>query len=92
MTKPYEPDDPAMLIGTAVPGGDLDDMAAAVIDEYVRLGLDDAALWTLFRSPVYRLTHAIWRAKGERGVQALIDEARARWAYPRFRTQRGHDA
>lgn len=92
MTKPYEPDDPSILVGTAVPSGDFDLMAASLVEEYVRLGMDDAELWKLFRSPVYRLTHAVLRAKGERYVRKLIDEARARWGYPQFRKrQRGRD-
>lgn len=92
MTKPYEPDDPSILVGTAVPGADLDVMAESLVEEFVRMGMDDSALWRLFRSPNYRLTHAILRSKGEEYVRELIDRVRARWGHPRFGKQRGRDA
>lgn len=90
MTKPYEPDDPSILVGAVVPDGDLDTMAMAIVEEYVRLGVDDALLWKIFRSPTYRLTHAVLCTRGEGYVQDLIERARARWGYPRFRHGRGH--
>ncbi len=91
MTKPYEPDDPSMLVGRSVPGGDFDAMAAGVVEEFVRLGMDDAKLWQIFRSPIYQMTHSILTTKGERYVQDLIDQARAHWGYPQFNKQRGHN-
>ena len=92
MTKPYEPDDPSILLGSGLAGGDLDEMARAIVEEYVRLGMNDQKIWQLFRSPVYRLTHAILEARGEDYVREMIGLARARWGYPRFTKQRGPDA
>lgn len=91
MTKPYEPDDPSILVGTSVHGGDFDAMAAGIVEEFVRLGMDDAKLWQIFRSPIYQMTHSILTSRGEEYVQDLINEARARWGYPRFNNQRGRD-
>lgn len=90
MNKAYEPDDPAILVGAAVPDGDLDTMAAAIVEEFVRMGADDALLWRIFRSPTYRLTHAILCTRGEGYVQNVIEQARARWGYVRFTHERGH--
>ncbi|MFQ5890667.1 MAG: hypothetical protein ACE5JR_11525 [Gemmatimonadota bacterium] len=88
MSKPYDPEDPCALVGTPVPEGDFDEMAFIIVEEFVRLGVDDAKLWRIFRSPIYDLTHAILSARGEEYVQDLIDRARARWGHPRF-TERG---
>lgn len=90
MNKAYEPDDPSVLVGTAVPEGDVDAMAHALVEEFVRVGTDDETLWRIFRSPTYRLTHAILCTRGEGYVQDVIERARARWGYPRFTHERGH--
>ncbi len=80
-----------MLVGSGVPDGELDTMAAALVEEFVRMGVDDGTLWGLFREPTYLLTHAILRTRGEEYVQGLIERARARWGYPGFTHERGHD-
>lgn len=89
--KPAEPDDPAVLVGREVPG-DPDLMAACLVEEYVRQGWSDEALLRLFRSPFFAGTHALWRLHGEARIRQLIREARARWGWPRFTTDRHPEA
>jgi hypothetical protein len=54
-------------------------MAAAIADEYARMGTGRAELMALFRDPVYLATHALWRARGEAAIARLVDEAVRRW-------------
>lgn len=77
--KPFEDDDPMELIGVAFPMGEVEEMAEAIVEEFIRLGLDDEELFDLFRSPVYYTPHAVYRGKGEEYVKALIEKARERW-------------
>ncbi len=85
--KPVEPDDPLELVGVGCPGGDAEQMARCLVEEYVRLGVSDAQLLALFRSPFYAAAHALYRARGEAWIRGLVAEARAQWGYPRFTTR-----
>ncbi len=78
--KPFEDDDPMELVGMALPEGDLEEMAECLVEEFVKMGFDDAHLLHLFKSPFYDGTHQIYRQKGEDYVKALIDEVRRRWS------------
>lgn len=82
--KPAEPDDPVALVGVGLGAGDPAEMAACLVDEYVRLGLSDEAVLRLFRHPWFAATHALWRALGEERIRASLAEARMRWGQPRF--------
>lgn len=82
--KGFEPDDPMALVGIGIPGGDPDLVARCLVEEYVRLGMDDAQLMRLFRHPFYAGAHAIYRLRGEAYVTALLAEARRQWGHPRF--------
>lgn len=82
--KPPEPDDPTVLVGVSLPGGDPDLMAECLVDEYARLGLGDEALLRIFRNPTFTAAYAIWRQRGDPYVRALIARARQRWGQPRF--------
>jgi hypothetical protein len=77
--KPAESNDPMELVGIALPGGDARAMASCVIEEYLLLGWDERRLLSLFSRPCFRATHGVYRALGEAGVRALIEEVRARW-------------
>lgn len=89
--KPAEPDDPLELVGVGCPEGDAELMARCLVEEYVRLGVGDRQLLALFRSPFYTAAHALYRARGEAWVRALIAEARAQWGYPRFTTRQSRE-
>jgi hypothetical protein len=42
---------------------------------------DEEGLWSLFRNPFYRSTHAVLLEKGEEYVSDLIKRGLARWAF-----------
>ncbi len=70
------------LVGLALPEGELDEMAECLVEEFVRMGLDDARLLHLFQSPFYAGSHRIYQQKGEAYVRSLIERVRARWSVP----------
>ncbi len=74
--KPPEEDDPMELVGVLLPGGDLDETAAVLVEEFVRAGYDDETLMELFRNPFYRATHWVYRTRGEAYVRDLIGRVR----------------
>ncbi|MFQ5854266.1 MAG: hypothetical protein ACE5LU_01280 [Anaerolineae bacterium] len=78
MSKPFEPDDPlepVALTMPAVAGYDhLTAMARCFIEEYLMMGWEAKRILALFRTPFFRGPHAVYRAKGEAYVQALIDD------------------
>ncbi len=75
--KQAEPADPLDLVGTMVPGGDLDELTRCFIEEYAAMGYDGERILTLFRSPEYLAVHPIYRQKGHAAVRRLIDEVLA---------------
>ncbi|MCC6980560.1 MAG: hypothetical protein IT343_19735 [Candidatus Melainabacteria bacterium] len=75
----FDVDDPMEMIGVAIEG-DFDEMAAGLVDEFIMMGFDEESLWLLFQNPFYRSTHAIFQAKGEAYVRALIDRSLKSWA------------
>ena len=79
--KDSDADDPMELVGVALPGGDLDQMAECFVEEYIRDGWDDESLLGLFRDPFYRATYRICQEKGEEYVLALICRLREKWGY-----------
>jgi hypothetical protein len=78
------------LHGVGLPEGDAELMAACLVEEYVRLGMSDAQLLALFRTPFFGGAHAVYRARGETYVRDLIGRMRARWGHPRFTVEEGH--
>ncbi len=72
------------LRAVAFPGGDVEEMAETIVEEFLKIGLDDDELLGLFRSPVYYTPHAIYREKGEEYVRTLIRKVRGRWGHLRF--------
>ena len=75
--KEPEADDPAELVMTAVPAGDPEVMAACLIEEYARLGMDEEEILSLFSQPLYR-THALYREKGDAWIRNLVRNVLAR--------------
>jgi hypothetical protein len=82
--KDFDADDPMGLCAVGVEAGDLDTQAACLVEEFVRMGAGDAQIHALFRSPFYAGAHAIWRARGEGWVSALMARVREQWGQPRF--------
>ena len=72
--KQAEPTDPLGLVGTVVPGGDVEFLARCFVEEYAALGYDGEQILELFRQPQYVGVHPVYRAKGEETVRALIAE------------------
>lgn len=77
----FSTEDPLELVGMVVPGDDgtLEAMAEAIVEEYVRLGWQEARLMSLFTSPMFLATHRIYRLKGERYVRQLIQDTCSKW-------------
>ncbi len=80
----FEDDDPMELVGVALPEGDPDELASAIVEEFIRVGLSDQELFGLFRDPFYAGSHAIWKSRGDGYVRELIERGRAHWGFPRF--------
>ena len=72
--KQAEPGDPLDLVGTIVPGGDLELLARCFIEEFAAMGYDGDRLLELFRQPQYVAVHPVYRAKGEAATRRLIDD------------------
>ncbi|MFN3483907.1 MAG: hypothetical protein ACK44W_00225 [Planctomycetota bacterium] len=85
-----DPDDPMELAGVAFPGDTQQAMAECFVEEYVLQGFDDAQILRLFQDPFFAGTHAVWRERGEAYVRSLIENARSRWGFLRFRTEVPH--
>jgi hypothetical protein len=84
------PQDPMELIGAEVPTDEdgLLLMANCFIEEYVRMGYDDAQIMRLFKNPFFRGTHLVYQQKGEAFVRELIQAVREKWGYfPRETTK-----
>lgn len=77
----FDTEDPMELVGMVLPGeaGQLEAMAEAIVEEYVRMGWEAERLMTLFRNPMFMATHRIYRQKGEAYVQDLIRVACSKW-------------
>lgn len=84
--KTFAPDDPMGMVAVGVPEGEPDLMAECLIEEYVRLGSSDAQLLALFKNPFFAGAHALYRARGEEHIQAVIARVRQQWGRPRFTT------
>jgi hypothetical protein len=76
----FDLDDPMEMIGVAIEGR-FDEMADAMVDEFILMHFDEEGLWSLFRNPFYRSTHAVLLEKGEEYVSDLIKRGLARWAF-----------
>jgi hypothetical protein len=81
--KKFELDDPMELVGVGLSGSNasvsIEEMAEVLVEEYARLGWNEQRLWTLFKNPFFRATHAIYRATGETYVNELIQQTLAKW-------------
>ena len=77
----FEDDDPMELVGVALPGDEAttEAMAETFVEEYVRMGWDDARLMKMFTHPFYQATHGVYRLKGEAYCRDLIARTRAKW-------------
>jgi hypothetical protein len=81
---PYgEPDasDPMVLMGVELPtdAEGMRDMAWVFAEEFARLGLAEARILGLFRSPFYAGAHGAWLALGEIEVAAIVAECARVW-------------
>ena len=69
-------------MGTPVPveeGHDsVKEMTRCVIEEYLSMGWTENLIMGMFKKPVYRGPHTIYRQKGEEYVQQLITESKQR--------------
>ena len=77
----FDHEDPMELVGMLLPGDEAttEAMAETFVEEYMRLGWDEARLMKLFTHPFYQATHAVYRLKGEAYVRDLIARTRAKW-------------
>ncbi len=77
--KEVDANDPMEIVGVSLPGGDLEQMAECLVEEFVRMGYSDNAILKLFRNPFYASVHHIYQRKGEDYVVKLIDKTREKW-------------
>jgi len=77
----FAAEDPMELVGMVLPGdpGQLEAMAEAIVEEYVRMGWEAERLMTLFCNPMFLATHRIYRQKGEAYVRELIQAICSKW-------------
>jgi hypothetical protein len=75
--KQAEATDPLDLVGTVVPGGDIELLARCFVEEFAAMGYDGEQIFELFRQPQYVGVHPVYLAKGEEGVRHLIEEVLA---------------
>lgn len=75
----FDIDDPMEMVGVAIEGS-FDEMADALVDEFILMHFDEEGLWKLFRNPFYRSTHAVLLKKGEGYVAELIKRGFLRWS------------
>lgn len=75
--KQPEADDPVELVVNWVEGGDPEEMATCLIEEYARLGMNEQEIFELFSQPGYR-THALYRQRGETWLRDLIQRVLGR--------------
>ena len=78
----FDPEDPFALVGVEIPADSeesMRDMALCFAEEFVRDGWPAPKIMALFKNPFYQGPHAVWKAKGEAYVKAVVDEAAAMW-------------
>ncbi|HEU4403637.1 MAG TPA: hypothetical protein VFT43_16200 [Candidatus Polarisedimenticolia bacterium] len=81
---PYDdpdPQDPMLLVGVALPGGEAEEreMAYVFAEEFARLGYDERQLLSLFKQPFYAGAFRAWRHLGEEAVTAIVRETVGVW-------------
>lgn len=77
--KPVAKDDPMEFVAVPLPGGDSDQMAECVIEEFLLMGWSERQLMTLFTHPKFQATHRIYLDRGEAHVRELIARVGAAW-------------
>jgi hypothetical protein len=79
----FDQEDPFELVGMVLPGqqddGSFEVMGHCFIEEFVRLGWDEAQIFLLFQDPFYRGPHAVLQRKGEDFVRQLIAQVQREW-------------
>jgi hypothetical protein len=80
--KEVEQDDPLEFVGMGIPAGPNadEDLARAVVEEYLLFGYDRDRLVRLFSDPYYAGTHRVWREKGQAFVERVIDDVLREWS------------
>ena len=77
IVKDLDAEDPFELVGVSLeaPPDDaaLDEMACAIVEEYMRMGWTGENILRLFLNPAFKLTNNILQRKGEAYVQRLVD-------------------
>ncbi len=74
-------EDPMGLVGMVMPGeeGQLEAMAECFVEEYARMGWNEARIMALFSQPIFMATHRVYRLKGESYTRELIHKICARY-------------
>jgi hypothetical protein len=72
-----EPDDPHLLVGVSLPGGEATtrEMAAAFADEFAQMGFDRDRLLGLFSNPFYAGAHAARQLLGDVEITRIVEES-----------------
>ncbi|MBL8949633.1 MAG: hypothetical protein JNK82_02575 [Myxococcaceae bacterium] len=81
-------EDPNELVGVTLPASAADEaqMAVCIVEEFLRMGMTPEQVLRLFRSPSYRLTHALYARRGEAWIVRLVSSVEADWRARTCRT------
>lgn len=77
--KEFDPEDPMELVGVEAPGGDADEAINGIALEYLLLGWSQARILSLFRNPLYKVTHQLYLLKGHEYVKQRISALVQQW-------------
>ena len=76
----FEEDDPLEMVGVGLPEAmdeeALVEMGCCFVEELARMGYRGEKLMRIFRNPFYQGPHAVYKAKGEEFVRALVDQVK----------------
>ncbi len=70
--KQTESSDPMTLVGSKVPGADVNQLMRCFIEEYAAVGYGPEQILELFRQPRYAAIHPTYLHLGEQAVRATI--------------------
>jgi hypothetical protein len=76
--KPFQEDDPLEFVAASC-NGNLNEMIENIIEEYIKMGFDQKTILQLFKSPFFKLTHSVYKSKGEEYIKKAIENVKIKW-------------
>ena len=78
----FDHQDPMQLVSCPMPAGGVEqerEMARCLAEEYIRMGVSEEELLSMFADPFYSIVHGVYRSLGEEAIREIISEVRAGW-------------